>query len=511
MYTLVDSIAWSQAFVQFQPLTAGLGFEPALSIGNMIRDGIMYVGVWPWNRKEVTESITAGTQDYTFLVTDFGFLEKATVTDDQGKSYELLTVLNQDPLAAGNTVPGRPTAISIIDFVPSVSISVRLMSIPTATYTLTLTYQKLVTEFTADTVTQVIASSPTGGSLDQVGQNNTNASVSSYEIPASPITATENNEWAVSTITGGGVSSVGAGWVQLGSTPVYFQQFAGTSIQFGGMFTSPSSYCGVIATFFTSGTPSVTNYWATGFIFSTLPRSFTSILPNPVTTGDAVMVFITRLSPTGGVTTVTDNFGNVYTMLESSSATSRQAEIWYSPSVVGGALQVTISDTLGFASSGQITVIEVPALASGPTQYIGSFNPLSYTAGTEFAISGFVNPTNNGTFTVVSSDATHLYVSNTAAINETTSNGVAVIGDWSPIPENYKDIYNNLFLAEVYALVDDERSRVYRTRGMAALLGRASGLSETQKNIFTQGTMADAAGKASRLRAATQGAQGRAQ
>ncbi len=57
---------------------------------------------------------------------------------------------------------------------------------------------------------------------------------------------------------------------------------------------------------------------------------------------------------------------------------------------------------------------------------------------------------------------------------------------WSPIPDSYSDIYNNLFLGEAFAAVDDARAQIYRQRGVAAFLNKSEGLSDTQKNIFAQ-------------------------
>lgn len=55
---------------------------------------------------------------------------------------------------------------------------------------------------------------------------------------------------------------------------------------------------------------------------------------------------------------------------------------------------------------------------------------------------------------------------------------------WAPIPDSFQDIFNNLFLAEAMALVDDAREQLYRQRGIAALLSKAEGLTEMQVNMF---------------------------
>jgi hypothetical protein len=56
---------------------------------------------------------------------------------------------------------------------------------------------------------------------------------------------------------------------------------------------------------------------------------------------------------------------------------------------------------------------------------------------------------------------------------------------WTP-PNSFIYIYNNLFLGEAFADVDEQRSQTYRQRGIAGLLARAEGLTELQKEIFAQ-------------------------
>jgi len=58
-------------------------------------------------------------------------------------------------------------------------------------------------------------------------------------------------------------------------------------------------------------------------------------------------------------------------------------------------------------------------------------------------------------------------------------------GTWT-IPDQYQDIYNNLFLAEAMVSVDDAKSTQYRQRGITALLAKAEGLNDMQKNAFLE-------------------------
>jgi hypothetical protein len=61
---------------------------------------------------------------------------------------------------------------------------------------------------------------------------------------------------------------------------------------------------------------------------------------------------------------------------------------------------------------------------------------------------------------------------------------------WAPIPDWFADVFNTLFLAEAFQMADDQRSAQYRQRGMATLLAKSEGLSDTQKNAFLEQVMA---------------------
>lgn len=124
--------------------------------------------------------------------------------------------------------------------------------------------------------------------------------------------------------------------------------------------------------------------------------------------------------------------------------------------------------------------------AGGNTVYTGNFDPLSFPAGATVIITGFVAHTaNNGSFIVVSCTTTTLTVVNSAGVAEIIS-AYANNFSWDPIPNQYSDVYNNLFLSEAMAVVDDARAQLYRQRGVAAFLAKQTGLSEMQKNAFVQ-------------------------
>jgi hypothetical protein len=124
------------------------------------------------------------------------------------------------------------------------------------------------------------------------------------------------------------------------------------------------------------------------------------------------------------------------------------------------------------------------ASVNGAGVYTGVFDPLSFPVGSKANITGFTNAGNNGSFVVTACTSTLLTVTATTTIE--TASAYATQFDWSPIPDQYSDIYNNLFLGEMFAMVDDSRSEVYRRRGVAAFLAKSEGLSEMQQNVFMQ-------------------------
>jgi hypothetical protein len=78
--TLQNSIDWVRPFLNWANLTIGTGKEPAFTSANQTLQTI--VGppfVWPWNRNTASFFTVIGTQDYTASITDYGYLETATI------------------------------------------------------------------------------------------------------------------------------------------------------------------------------------------------------------------------------------------------------------------------------------------------------------------------------------------------------------------------------------------------------------------------------------------------
>lgn len=151
--TIQQTIDFSQTFIQYSPLSVGTGNQPAIGIANEIQNTMMNAPfTWPWNRNENSATSTvAGLQDYTFSITDFGFLEKVSLTDAAGNVWELLDVYNNTSLAvsSSNVVKrGRPNGASVLLVTYGTSFKLRFSCPPDAIYQIGLTYQKLVVPMT---------------------------------------------------------------------------------------------------------------------------------------------------------------------------------------------------------------------------------------------------------------------------------------------------------------------------------------------------------------------------
>jgi hypothetical protein len=308
-WNLQQTINWTKTYIQYNPLTAGLGNEPAVGWASMIRSTILNPPMtWFFNRGEVTFPTVKGQQDYTIATTpDLAFVEKVSLSDDQGNIFEIKDVYNNSALAA-SAFQQRPNAMSVesSSIISNVlNYKFRFLGVPDQVYTVTVTYQKL-------------------------------------------------------------------------------------SPMFGPFLISA----------------------------------------------------------------VANNSG-------------------------------------------------------GNTAYTGVFDTISFPAGATAVISGLTNAVNNGSFTVVSVTSTTLTVANAAGILESPTTGYVSNFSWDPIPDQYADVFNNLFLSEAMAMVDDARATQYRQRGVAALLAKASGLTEMQKNAFAQQWLARDVERQSTLAKTQQGTQAR--
>ncbi len=143
-----DTLAWTYAFLVGRPTSGVGGFanEPALTSANYTMQSILAPPFkWEWNRKKVFPAITtvAGTSDYVVALSDYGWLEKATLTNPNPigneppkhelEIYEILAVDGQQ---------NRPTSIAVLLDDNAGNITFRLFPVPDGVYTVGLDYQK---------------------------------------------------------------------------------------------------------------------------------------------------------------------------------------------------------------------------------------------------------------------------------------------------------------------------------------------------------------------------------
>src|ERR1700676_2167906 len=210
MFTLLNSSYFAKPFVQYAPLTAGFGLEPTTSICTMIRNSLLSAPItWYFNRNEVTFPTVVGQQDYSQSIAangnDFSFIEKVTLTDDQGNVFELKDALNNSALAV-SSFQQRPSACAAqqVSFAAGVqTVKFRFLGVPDKIYTVTITYQKLAPLFGPFTITSVAAA---------VGANTTYTGIfDPYSMPVNSTViitgfkgtqAVNNGTFTVGAITG---------------------------------------------------------------------------------------------------------------------------------------------------------------------------------------------------------------------------------------------------------------------------------------------------------------------
>lgn len=151
--TLQDSINYVRPFARYQAADIGVSGMPIVGIASIVRN-IMLAAPFQWRfNRNTNSSITTiiGTQDYTKLITDFGFLEAAALTEPvTGKIFEIQDIKNNMPLSP-STTQARPSAISVENDDGSNGLLFRFSAVPDKAYTVNLIYQKTAIQFSAVT------------------------------------------------------------------------------------------------------------------------------------------------------------------------------------------------------------------------------------------------------------------------------------------------------------------------------------------------------------------------
>jgi hypothetical protein len=137
---LSRGITLASAFTRYAPLTMSSN-DPALSNADWVRQFLLSAPFgWRWNRVTTGFTCTVGQTDYQESVPDFGWIEKAYITDpsDGARTTELEVSMN---LAVEST-PNLPARISPVFEDGSGDVTFRVFPAPAQEYIVTVTYQK---------------------------------------------------------------------------------------------------------------------------------------------------------------------------------------------------------------------------------------------------------------------------------------------------------------------------------------------------------------------------------
>jgi len=146
--TISNTLAWIYAFLVGRPTTGVGGFanEPGLTSANFIMQTILAPPFkWEWNRKRALTAITTvpGTSDYTIALTDYGWLEKATLVNPNPVGAEAPNhELEIYEVLAKEGKKNRPDKIAVLLDDNAGNITFRLFPVPDKIYTVDLDYQK---------------------------------------------------------------------------------------------------------------------------------------------------------------------------------------------------------------------------------------------------------------------------------------------------------------------------------------------------------------------------------
>ena len=144
--TLQNSMNWAGPLLKNNPQMTG-NYEPGLTSANIALQTVLGPPMkWPWNRKTYSFGVsTLGGNDYVQSVPDFGFVEKAWLTDGTGKTYPL-----QGAVALGkDSSQNRPGIIAPQYDDNSGNITFRIDFVPDANYTVFVDIQKAPVLITA--------------------------------------------------------------------------------------------------------------------------------------------------------------------------------------------------------------------------------------------------------------------------------------------------------------------------------------------------------------------------
>lgn len=151
--TVQTSINILQVALGFWVPTLGINNEPAMSAANMTQQVMLSPPFrWAWNRNKITFNTIASplTQDYVQAVTDFGFIETATIQLPAAGKIFALNTKNVTPIGESSD-PQQPTSLTVQLNNVGTNITLRFLGVPDKIYATTVWYQKFSPQLTDPT------------------------------------------------------------------------------------------------------------------------------------------------------------------------------------------------------------------------------------------------------------------------------------------------------------------------------------------------------------------------
>ncbi len=154
MRNIMSSALFSLPYLGFQPVNVSNN-EPALQAANLTKQTILGAPfAWPWNRGNFIVSIPntdnsgnpiQAAQDYETQLANFGFIEKAWLTDSKNNTKEIriVSVLSQESNVQ------RPQSVAVQTQDGDGYVTLRLNTIPDQSYMLSGVYQKATLQMTS--------------------------------------------------------------------------------------------------------------------------------------------------------------------------------------------------------------------------------------------------------------------------------------------------------------------------------------------------------------------------
>lgn len=140
--TITATIAAVQSSLGYWVPTVGTSNEPAITSANNVQQIMLSPPFkWSWNRNSFTFNTVVGTQDYTQSVSDFGYLETATLSYPGATRIVSVNVKNHTPL--GESVDQQlPGTIAVLQNTVGTSVKLRFLGVPDKIYSVVCWYQK---------------------------------------------------------------------------------------------------------------------------------------------------------------------------------------------------------------------------------------------------------------------------------------------------------------------------------------------------------------------------------